>query len=146
HQVKAIKAKHIILAVPQFVANRLLPAVEDRARLTTEKMHYAPWMVANLTVNNLTERSGTPLSWDNVIYESPSLGYVEATHQQIQQIKEKKVLTYSCPPPHPAPAPARQWAFPRKHADWVADILADLRKVHPDIETLTDRIDIMLWG
>jgi len=145
-QVKAIQAKQIIVAVPQFVANRILELGKLRYEMVVGKMHYAPWMVANLTVGNLTERSGAPLSWDNVIYESPSLGYVEATHQQLQQIKEKKVLTYYWPLTHLDPVAARGWAFPRKHADWVADILADLRKVHPDIETQTERIDIMLWG
>ncbi len=109
-------------------------------------MHYSPWLVANLTVNNLEERSGTPLSWDNVIYDSPSLGYVEATHQQIQQIKEKRVLTYYWPLTHLDPVAAREWALQRKHADWTDAIIADLRKVHPDIATQTERIDIMLWG
>jgi len=144
-QVKALQAKHIILAVPQFVANRLLPVSPDRAH-TVKEMQYSPWLVANLTVNTLTERSGAPLSWDNVIYGSESLGYVEATHQQIQQIKEKKVLTYYWPLTHTDPVAARGWAFQRKHADWVADILADLRKVHPDIDTQTENIDLMLWG
>jgi protoporphyrinogen oxidase len=145
-QVKAIKAKHIVLAVPQFVVSRILDIGKLRYDLIAGHMHYAPWMVANLTVSPLTERSGAPLSWDNVIYDGPSLGYVEATHQQIQQIKEKRVLTYYWPLTHTDPVAARQWAINRKHEDWVADIINDLKKVHPDIDTQTDRIDIMLWG
>ncbi|HLZ85728.1 MAG TPA: hypothetical protein VKQ52_00755, partial [Puia sp.] len=146
HQVKALHAKHVIVAVPQFVANRLLPVEGERARIVKEEMHYTPWMVANLTVGNLVERTGAPLSWDNVLYGGESLGYVEATHQQIQQLKEKKVLTYYWPLTHTDPAAARQWAFQRKHADWVGDIVGELRKVHPDIEEQTENIDIMLWG
>jgi len=146
HQVKALRARQIIVAVPQFVANRLLPVSEQRTNIVKEKMHYAPWMVANLTVGNLEERSGAPLSWDNIIYESPSLGYVEATHQQIQQIKERRVLTYYWPLTHLDPVAARQWAQQRKHADWVESIFGDLKKVHPDIASQTERMDIMIWG
>jgi protoporphyrinogen oxidase len=144
--VYAIKANHILLAVPQFVANRLLPVSETRARIVHDQMSYTPWMVANLTVNNLEERTGAPLSWDNVIYGIESLGYVEATHQQVDQIKEKKVLTFYWPITDREPVAARLWAVRNSHEDWTRLILADLRKVHPDIEAQTDRIDIMVWG
>src|SRR5262249_47611720 len=55
-------------------------------------------------------------------------------------------LTYYWPLTHTDPVAARQWAINRKHEDWVKDILNDLRKIHPDIDTETYRIDIMLWG
>lgn len=145
-QVHAIKANHLILATPQFITNRLLPVSEERAGIVRENMHYTPWMVANLTVNNLEERSGAPLSWDNVIYGTESLGYVEATHQQIQQIKETRVLTFYWPITDRDPIAARQWALNNTHSDWARLIFDDLRKVHPDIEQQTDRIDIMVWG
>lgn len=145
-EVKAIWPEQIIIATPQFIANRLLPVSEERQRIVKQEMHYTPWMVANLTVGDLEERSGVPLSWDNVVYDSESLGYVEATHQQVQQIKEKKVLTYYWPLTAEDPVKAREWAAQRTHAQWVADIVGDLKKVHPDIETQTERIDIMVWG
>jgi len=145
-EVKVIRAKHIILAVPQFVANRLLPAIAERDRIVKEQMHYTPWMVANLTVTTLEERSGVGLSWDNVLYDSESLGYVEATHQQLAQLKERKVLTYYWPLTHEDPVTARQQALQRSHAEWVRIIFDDLRKVHPDIEERTERVDLMVWG
>jgi len=145
-EVKALWPEQIIVATPQFVTNRLLPVSEQRARIVKEDLHYAPWMVANLTVGQLQERGGVPLSWDNVIYDSPSLGYVEATHQQIQQVMDKRVLTYYWPLTEREPVAAREWAYRRTHADWVGDIMADLQKIHPDIAQQTERIDIMLWG
>src|ERR1700754_2764013 len=96
-EVKAISADQVILATPQFVNNRILPRIENRPSMAENNLHYTPWMVANLTVSDLEERSGQPMSWDNVIFDSPSLGYVEATHQQLGQLKEKKVLTYYLP-------------------------------------------------
>ncbi|HWK05828.1 MAG TPA: NAD(P)-binding protein [Puia sp.] len=145
-EVKAIWPQHIIVAVPQFVANRLLPVSPERDRIVKEEMHYTPWMVANMTVGELEERSGAPLSWDNVVFDSESLGYVEATHQQVQQLKEKRVLTYYLPLTNEDPVAARKNALQRSHAEWVRLIFDDLRKVHPDIEERTERIDLMIWG
>jgi len=145
-QVKAIRASHVILAVPQFVANRLLPVGPERLQQVKEHMHYTPWMVANLTVRNPEEREGAPMSWDNVLFGSESLGYVEATHQQLQQVKEKKVLTYYLPLTSEAPVAARTSAMRHTHADWVDLIFNDLRKVHPDIEEVTEKVDVMVWG
>lgn len=145
-EVKAIRPKHIIVAVPQFVAGRILPVSPERDRIVKEQMHYTPWMVANMTVTELEERSGAPLSWDNVLFDSESLGYVEATHQQIAQLKEKKVLTYYWPLTNEDPVAARKKAQQRSHAEWVRLIFDDLRKVHPDIEQKTERVDCMIWG
>lgn len=143
--LKSYTAKNCILAVPQFVAARLL---EDKRRqvLVKENMHYVPWMVANLTVRHTEERNGQPASWDNVIYESESLGYVDATHQQLQQRKDKRNLTYYLPLTYADPEIARRKAYQTSHAEWTEKIMDDLQKVHPDIREQTENIDIMVWG
>ncbi len=52
-------------------------------------------MVANLSLKNFPlPRSGFPLSWDNVIYDSESLGYVVATHQSLKTFIPETVFTY----------------------------------------------------
>lgn len=144
-QVKGLVARHCIVAVPQFVAARLLGDT-SREKVLHEHFRYVPWMVANLTVGNLHERSGQPGSWDNVIYGSPSLGYVDATHQQVQQRKERRNLTYYLPLTHTSPETARKEAYRAEHAFWTEKVLSDLQRVHPDIREQTERIDIMLWG
>lgn len=144
-QLKGLEAKHCIMAVPQFVAARLLGDTE-RGKSVTKYLHYVPWMVANLTVKELHERAGQPASWDNVIYGSPSLGYVDATHQQVQQRKDRRNLTYYLPLTHTSPESARREAYRAEHAFWAEKVLSDLQRVHPDIRTQTENIDIMLWG
>jgi hypothetical protein len=144
-KLKGLIAAQCILAVPQFVAARLL---KDDARLDKvhQHLHYAPWMVANLTVAETEERNGAPPSWDNVIYGSKSLGYVDATHQQLQQRKSSRNLTYYLPLTHSDPETARKAAYAVTHAAWTKQILDDLKIIHPDIEDVVERIDIMLWG
>lgn len=143
--LKSFSAEHCILAIPQFVAARLL-ADQERQLLVKANLHYVPWMVANLTVRQIEERNGQPPSWDNVIYGSEALGYVDATHQQVQQRKDKRNLTYYLPLTHTEPETARTQAFRTTHSDWAEKILADLQKVHPDIREQTENIDVMIWG
>ena len=40
----------------------------------------------------------------------------------------------------------RARAYERSHAEWCDLILADLRRVHPDIDSLVQRIDVWVWG
>lgn len=143
-QLKAIHARQCIMAIPQFVAARLLPDAAERMPLVHTHYHYTPWVVANLTVKPLYERSGAPASWDNVIYGGASLGYVDATQQQLQQLKPRRVLTYYRPLTTATAVEERKHAQQLTHAQWVQMILDDLRIVHPDIDTQTERIDVMI--
>lgn len=145
-QLKTVAARHCILAVPQFVAARLLPDAAQRIQQVNTHYQYTPWMVANITVRELEEREGAPPSWDNVMYNSASLGYADATHQQLQQLKPRRVLTYYYPLTEGNAAEERRKAQQRTHTQWVGMILDDLKVIHPDIENKTDRIDVMIWA
>ncbi len=68
----------VIWASPLFVLPYVMPSV--RLPITLE---YAPWVVANLTLDRVPQERGAELAWDNVIYGSRSLGYVNATHQSL---------------------------------------------------------------
>lgn len=135
-----IEAKAAILATPHFVADRLLGRKGDSAH------SYAPWMVANITLDALPQGSGEPLCWDNVIYNSESLGYVVATHQDLARAPRETVLTYYWPLSALPPKEARQQALSRSYSDWQAMILKELLRVHPDLKTHITRIDVWLWG
>jgi monoamine oxidase len=143
--VKEIVAAQCIIAVPQFIAARLL---NDKQRIQNVKQQfeYAPWMVANIVTGLLEERSGEPLSWDNVIYGSESLGYVDATHQLLQQHIPQKNITYYLPLTAALPAEERRKAPNFTHEQWVNLILADLQKIHPNLREAVQEINIQLWG
>lgn len=145
NQLKAFEAKQCIMAVPQFIAGHLL---KDATRMVTlhAKMQYAPWVVANLRVGPLTERNGLDHSWDNVIYEGRGLGYVDATHQMLEQVHTERNLTYYWPLTHLPAKEARQWAQTQTHEQWVEQVCEELQVIHPDIRTATKEINITLWG
>ena len=137
---RRIVARAVVLAVPRFVANRLLGRAPDPAQ------SYAPWMVANVTVGRMPAGRGAPLCWDNVVYGSRSLGYVVATHQSTQQVQRRTVLTYYWPLCDQSPDEARRDASKRTLSEWQAMVLDELLAVHPELHGAVESIDVWLWG
>ncbi len=133
------RAERLIFALPRFLAPHLITGYE---RTRSAGFTYSPWLVANLTVDRLPR----DVAWDNVLYHSPSLGYVVATHQNLRMATDASVLTYYLPLTHADPNVARQELLATPWQDWTARILADLSLAHPGIETWVRRVDIMQWG
>ena len=135
------RARHVIYALPRFTARHVIAGYAPPG-LRLDAFTYCPWMVANLTVDRLPEGA----AWDNVLFDSPSLGYVVATHQNLRIAPGPSVLTYYLPLTVPNPEVARAWMLERSWSDWVSLILADLAQAHPEIESLVTHVDVMLWG
>ncbi len=136
-----IIADQVIMATPQFVNNRILEGISrpfDAAKIT-----YAPWMVANITVQDLP--SGPP-SWDNVPFGKPSVGYVYAGHQQPGMSAGPKVLTFYLPLCKQSPRVARLAAYARTYEQWLDIIIPEMEYMHPGITRLIMRIDVWVWG
>jgi glycine/D-amino acid oxidase-like deaminating enzyme len=135
-------AEAVIFAAPTFV----LPYLMDVRRRPT--LVYSPWLTANLVLDRPPRENsrGAPPSWDNVIYGSPSLGYVVATHQSLRSREDRTVWTYYWALADQEPAAGRQLLQGRSWNEWAQIILADLGKAHPDIRECVSRIDIMRLG
>src|SRR5687768_13398717 len=129
-----IRARHAIIAAPQFIASRLTGRASE--------LTYGSWMVANLTLRNRPSSSGFPLAWDNVLYESPALGYVVSTHQRGVD-HGPTVITYFYPLCDSEPGTARQRLLDAGRDEWAEVALADLSRAHPEIRSLTTPIDVM---
>ena len=142
-----IVAKAAILATPRFVAARIVQPLREAPPAYLEAFGYAPWMVANVSVDTLPHGPGVPLAWDNVPYLGPSLGYIVATHQNVEQYpRPASVLTYYLPLCEGDPVDERKAAYTRSHRDWADTIVADLSRMHPGIAKTITRVDVWLWG
>ena len=138
-------ARHVVLAVPLFIAARLVESPPAALAAIAARMRYAPWLVANLQVAEaLDDHPGAPPSWDNVLYGSPSLGYVDATHQSTQPYAGATVLTsywsWGAEPVHRRALLETSWA------DRSAQVVAELAKAHPDLPGKLRRVDLMRYG
>jgi protoporphyrinogen oxidase len=138
-------APRVILAVPQFVAAKVLRPWRDQAPAHLSAFSYSPWLVANLHLRQRPRSRGFQLAWDNVIYDSPALGYVVATHQQLSDYGPT-IWTYYRPFTGADPCLARQQFAQLGHAELCDAVLSDLGRAHQGLERAVDRIDVWRWG
>jgi hypothetical protein len=143
HRAVRVEAEAAVVCLPRFVATRV---VEGLDAPDASGFSYAPWMVANLTLSKLPAGRGQALAWDNVIYDSPLLGYVVATHQSLNTVRHNTVITYYWPLSAQEPAAARRLALARNLEDWQGYIVRDLLRVHPELEAHIENIDVRVWG
>jgi hypothetical protein len=145
---RGYRALHVIFAAPQFIAHYLVRPYRDNPPPHIAEFQFGSWMVANLTLKDRPKHNSTrdfPLAWDNVLYESESLGYVVATHQEGID-RGPTVFTYYYPL---TDANARAGSTRLIETDWRgwADVaLTDLSLAHNDIRNLVERLDVMRWG
>ncbi|MFT3664047.1 FAD-dependent oxidoreductase [Piscinibacter sp.] len=144
-RVERFVAPQLVMALPLFAAARVLDSPPAALAQAAAAMRHAPWLVANLHCERAPiDRGGAPPSWDNVIYRSHALGYVDAMHQSLR--------------PHPGPtvltaywalgdeAGARQRLLADGAEAWAARVLADLSAPHPDLPRHVRRIELMRYG
>jgi protoporphyrinogen oxidase len=135
-------ANAAVLAVPHFIACRIAPEeVNADPRFT-----YAPWIVANVTVDRMPQGKGVPLAWDNVSATSDSLGYVVATHQGPAAVSGGTVLTWYMALSRHEPAAARRMLLERPADEWKRIVEDDLLTMNPDLEGAIRSIELWRWG
>jgi glycine/D-amino acid oxidase-like deaminating enzyme len=138
-------ADRVIFAAPHFLTRYLIRPYRENNPPHVREFEYGAWMVANLFLRDRPQSRGFPLAWDNVIYESPSLGYVAATHQRGLD-RGPTVFTYYYPLCDPDPRAARERLLTASWSEWAEVTLADLTRAHPDIRSQIERLDVMRWG
>jgi protoporphyrinogen oxidase len=144
-QVRGLKADRVIVAAPQFLAKHLVRPFRANPPPHLAAFQYGAWMVANLHLKDRPKDRGFPLAWDNVMYESPSLGYVVNTHQRGLD-HGPCVFTYYYPLTDADPRDARSKLLGTDRDGWAEIALSDLGRPHNEIRGLTERLDVMRWG
>lgn len=144
-EMRGLRAEKVLFCAPVFTAKYVIRDFRANPPDYAREFEHNAWFVANLFLKDRPKSQFTrdfPLAWDNVLYESASLGYVNATHQKGVDYGAS-VFTYyfpMCAPDGRAKLFSAGW---RELADIV---LTDLGRAHPNIRELTERIDIMRWG
>lgn len=141
---RRIVSDRVIAAIPRFIQNRVLRPFRDTPP-EGPAFDTSPWMVANLTLSRRPANRGFGPAWDNVLYDSPSLGYVTASHQRGRSFGPT-VWTYYYPLTDADPKRAREKLLSATREEWADVILTDLSRAHPDIDACVERIDLMRWG
>ncbi len=146
--VERWQAARCIVALPVFVAARVVEHPPDFLRRAAAHTRYAPWLVANLHLKDaLLDRPGAAPSWDNVIYrEQPgtSLGYVDAMHQSLRPVPGATVL--SCYHALGDLPDGRQQLLAQPWTQWRDRIVAELSLPHPELLQRATRLEITRYG
>ncbi len=149
-RVERWQAAQVVLALPLFVAARIVEQAPAALAEAAAAQRHAPWLVANLHCERPPiDRGGAPPSWDNVLYRSPALGYVDAMHQSLRPHPGPTVLTayWALGGDDAAQAAAaRRELLDGDAASWADRVLADLSRAHPDLPRHVRRIDLMRYG
>jgi hypothetical protein len=151
--VERWQADRVIVALPLFVAARVLQNPPDFLLETTTRTQHAPWLVANIHVARpLQDRPGPAPSWDNVLYgdaqTTPGLGYVDAMHQSLLPVPGATVLTYYRALGDVAGGPnqGRKHLLQQPWSVWRDAIMGELAPAHPDLASIATRMDITRYG
>lgn len=145
-EIRGLHCEKIIFAAPIFTAKYLIRDFKNNPPNFAGEFQHNAWFVANLFLKDRPKNrfpKDFPLAWDNVLYESPSLGYVNSTHQKGIDYGAA-IFTYYYPMCHEENARAKLFAL--NHAEISDIILSDLSRAHPNIRELTEKIDVMRWG
>ncbi len=142
-QLEAWTAPQVVLALPLFIAARIVLNPPQPLRDAAALLSYAPWLVANLHLAQpLLQHTGAAPSWDNVIYGSSGLGYVDAMHQSLRAAPGPTVLTAY----HALRPGQRAALLGADPAPWAERVLKDIETAHPDIRRRVQGIEMMRWG
>jgi protoporphyrinogen oxidase len=145
-ELKGFHAEKVVFAAPIFTSKYLIRDFRQNAPEYVKEFEHNAWFVANLFLKDRPKArfaKDFPLAWDNVLYESPSLGYVNATHQKGIDYGAT-ILTYYYP--MCAEENARAKLFGLNWKELADVVLTDLSRAHTEIYDLTERLDVMRWG
>jgi hypothetical protein len=134
------RADVVIAALPLLLASRVI------AGFPAARVAYSPWFTANLTLDRWPRQTGFEPAWDNVIFDSPSLGYVVATHQTLRRHVPRTVWTYYWALAQQPADEARRWLLAQDWGMLRDRVLDDLARAHPDIRDCVTRVDVLRLG
>ena len=145
-----VRARRAICAMPLYVAARVVENIGQYG--FDPRKHtpvYAPWLVANFLLHRFpNELPDAPLSWDNVVYQEPGLGFVVSTHQDIRvRPPEKTVFSSYVALSDRGVKPAREWMERASAYELLELVSRDLRTAYGvGFASCVERVDITLRG
>jgi hypothetical protein len=154
---KASLAQQLSQAAMRMVETRdgvqvkhVFPQVKDYGfDVEHDILPHVPWLVSNIWLNGFPKEVGdVPLSWQNIIYGSKSLGYVTATQQWIRVARPPhSVFTAYHSFADQAPALARTWMQNASVHELLDIGIQDVIKVYgTDLWPCVAGVEVMMRG
>ncbi|MFT5090052.1 MAG: phytoene dehydrogenase-like protein [Candidatus Latescibacterota bacterium] len=139
----SLRAKTVVYAGKLHTAPYVVQGLPSEQERVFRSLEYSPWLVAAIHLKKGQEIEGS--AWDNVLYDSPSLGYIVADHQGPTAGSGATTLIYYLPFVDELKE-ARHSLLEREHSYWVDFIIDDLSRAEKNLAQSVERIDIYRWG
>lgn len=144
----------VIWALPDFLCSKVLEIPETA--MPEKPAETSSWLVANLHLKRRPRYQGVETAWDNVIFDSASLGYVVSTHQFGPWSGPTTWTWYLPLAPGRLPSghktdlssvqEARTVLYQLEVSDALELVLSDLLRAHPDLKECIERVEFRRWG
>lgn len=137
----------LIFAAPALVLPRVWANIPADLAQAAQSVQYAPWLTANLSLDGPPQqRAGAAPAWDNVLQDSPALGYVDASHQILRYAPGPTVLTFYHAFAAEDPVQARRRLLETPREAWAEWIFRDLERALPDLRARCVGMDVFRFG
>ena len=137
------QCRAVIGALPLYLATRY--AVYGDSPIG--ELHYAPWLVANMHFKDPQgELFDYQSHWDNVLYDSKALGYIQSGHQRLHAHLQEGVMTYYWALQGSDEREVRKTMRDKTLEHWSQEIMQDLEVAHPHLRRYIQSVEIKLWG
>lgn len=141
-----IESEHCVYCLPSFLRPHLFQNPQEHP---VKSFTYSPWATAQLLLEypyQVLYGYDASLCWDNVIYGSPSLGYIYNGSQELASQPIEGVLTWYYPACEQEPRRARQTLLDTSWRQWRDRVIKDLQKPHPHIADHIKELHVYLNG
>lgn len=142
-------AARCVVALPSFIAARVLRSPPGWVPQVAQRLDWAPWLVANIHLRApLADYPGAAPAWDNVLYQDGNvggLGYVDAGHQRLDRLTPAPTVLSYYQALGDVPQ-GRAQLLEQPFAHWRERIVASLSGPHPDLLQRATRMEITRYG
>ncbi len=145
-EVTQYESNKLVFSAPQFLSPHIFVQEKKLDQVTADD--YYSWLVANITVK-LTREQLRTVHWDNVRFQSESLGYVNARHQELRsRVDDQTVLTLYWPlyDKDLTATEVRKKIATWKWNEWAPKVESELESMHPGIAPFIQAMDIKIHG
>lgn len=129
----------VILAVPGFVRQHIYK------NSPYFKTNYHPWLIDTIQLKPSFFEAQKP-AWDNVLFGSPSLGYIFNGHQETALPVQNCNITFFHAFSAQNPAESRKYLETAGNQNLMAGVMRDLEKMHPEIKNYVLSHHLHIWG
>jgi hypothetical protein len=140
-----VQAERLVMAIPRPFLKFVLRPWRHGPPDWLDRFQYGSWLVVNLHLRSRPRGTVVETAWDNVLYDSPSLGYVVATHQRGPDTGPT-VWTWYLPLTDPDVRKARQQLLALDAAEAADLATQDLLRAHPDLLEHVERVEVFKHG